>query len=211
MRFAAMSKRLDHTRNRVGAIECAFCAANYLDFIDVVEGEVGKIKRATGKVYGGAVDQNLGLIRIAAVQENTGEAAFRACAVDGDARRVYQDIGEGNGLALLDFVPSDDGDGGGSFLLQCGFRLRGDYHASGEALELKVQIEFARLCRGKIQNQITRHERFARETKVVSAGRNVERVRTIVCRACRERLGVRRFVGLGSDADTGNTRPAGIH
>src|SRR5258708_22232962 len=211
MSFTAMRKRLYHTRNRVGAIEGAFCAANYLDFIDVVEREVGKIKRATGKIYGGAVDQHIGLIGIAAVQEDTGEAAFRTGAVDGDTRRVYQDVGEGNGLALLDFVPSNDRDGGGSFLLQCGFRLRGDYHASGEALELKVQIESARLCRGKIQNQITRHERFARETKVVSAGRNVERVRAIVCRACRERLGVRRLVGLGSDADAGNSRPAGIH
>src|SRR5882762_6809419 len=206
-----MCKRLDHTRNRVGAIEGAFCATNYLDFIDVVEREVGKIKRATGKIYGGAVDQHLGLIGIAAVQEDTGETTFRTSAIDGDTRRVYQDVGEGNGLALLDFVAGDDGDRGRSFLLQCGFRLRGDYHASGEALELKVQIEFARLCRGKIQNQITRHERFARETKVVSAGRKVERVRTIVCRACRERLGVRRPIGLGSDVDAGNTRPAGIH
>src|SRR5882757_3426303 len=171
MRFAAMSKRLDHTRNRVGAIECAFCATNYLDFIDVIEREVGKIKRATGKVYGSAVDQNLGLIRIATVQENTGETTFRTGAVDGDTRRVYQDVGEGNGLALLDFVAGDDGDRGGSFLLQCGFRLRGDYDASGEALEFQVQIEFARLCRGKIQNQITGHERFARQMKVVSAGR----------------------------------------
>src|SRR5712675_249145 len=185
MRFAAMTKRLDHARNCVGAIEGAFCAANYLDFIDVVEGEVGKVKCAAGKVYGGAIDQNLGLIRITAVQENTSETTFRTGAVDGDTRRVYQDVGEGNGLALFDFVPSNDRDGGGSFLLQCGFRLRGDYHASGEALELQVQIEFARLCRGKIQNQITRHERFAPETKVVSAGRKVERVRTIVCRACR--------------------------
>src|SRR6267154_163814 len=189
MCFAAVSKCLDHTRDCVGAIEGAFCAANYLDFIDVVEGEVGKVECAAGKVYGGAVDQNLGLIRIATVQENTGETTFRTGAVDGDTRRVYQDVGEGNGLALLDFVPSDDGDGGRSFLLQCGFCLRGDYHASGEALELKVQIEFARLCRGKIQNQITGHERFAREMKVVSAGRNIDRVRTIVCRACRERLG----------------------
>src|SRR6267154_1471618 len=185
MRFAAVSKCLDHARNRVGAIEGTFCSANYLDFIDVVEGEVGKVKRATGKVYGGAVDQNLGLIRIAAVQENTGETTFRTGAVDGDTRRVYQDVGEGNGLALLDFVPSDDGDRGLSFLLQCGFRLRGDYHASGEALELQVQIEFARLCWGKIQNQITGHEGFAREMKVIAAGREVERVRTIVCRACR--------------------------
>src|SRR6266403_5005042 len=185
MCFAAVSKCLDHTRDCVGAIEGAFCATNYLDFIDVVESEVGKIKRATGKVYGGAVDQNLGLIRIATVQENTGEAAFRTSAVDGDTRRVYQDVGEGNGLALLDFVSSNDRDGGGSFLLQCGFRLRGDSYASGEALELQVQIEFARLCRGKIQNQITRHERFAREMKVIAAGRKVERVRTIVCRACR--------------------------
>src|SRR6267154_136933 len=185
MSFAAMCKRLDHTRDCVGAIEGAFCATNYLDFIDVVEGEVGKVKCAAGKVYGGAIDQNLGLIRITAVQENTSETTFRTGAVDGDTRRVYQDVGEGNGLALLDFVPSNDRDGGGSFLLQCGFRLRGDYHASGEALELQVQIEFARLCRGKIQNQITGHEGFAREMKVIAAGREVERVRTIVCRACR--------------------------
>src|SRR5712671_7129275 len=108
MRFAAMSKCLDNARNRVGAIEGAFCAANYFDFIDVVEAEVGKVKCATGKVYGGAVDQNLGLIRIAAVQEDTGETTFRTGAVDGDTGRVYQDIGEGNGLALLDFVPSND-------------------------------------------------------------------------------------------------------
>src|SRR5712675_2663978 len=196
MCFAAVSKCLDHTRDCVGAIEGAFCATNYLDFIDVVEGEVGKVKCAAGKVYGGAIDQNLGLIRITAVQENTSETTFRTGAVDGDTRRVYQDVGEGNGLALFDFVPSDDGDRGRSFLRQRGFRLRGDYHARGEALELQVQIEFARLCWGKIQNQITGHERFAREMKMVAPGREVERVRTIVCRACRERLRVRRGVGL---------------
>src|SRR6266404_7910368 len=185
MRFAAMSKRLDHSRNSVSAIESAFGTANYFDFIDVVEREVRKIKRATGKIYGGAVDQHLGLIGIAAVQEDTGETTFRTGAVDGDTRRVYQDVGEGNGLALLDFIPSDDGDRGRSFLRQRGFRLRCDYHASGEALELKVQIEFARLCRRKIQNQITGHQGFAREMKVIAAGRKVERVRTIVCRAGR--------------------------
>src|SRR5882757_6649621 len=110
MSFAAVGKRLDHTRNRVGAIEGAFCSANYLDFIDVVEGEVGKVKCPARKVYGGAVDQHLGLIGIAAVQENTGETTFRTGAVDGDTRRVYQNVGEGNGLALLDFVAGDDGD-----------------------------------------------------------------------------------------------------
>src|SRR5258705_11308283 len=134
MSFASVGKRLDHTRDCVGAIEGAFCATNYLDFINVVEREVGKIKPATGKIYGGAVDQHLGLIGIAAVQEDSGEAAFRTGAVDGDTRRVYQDVGEGNGLALLDFVAGDDSDRGGSFLLQGGFRFRGDYHASGEAL-----------------------------------------------------------------------------
>ena len=125
------------------------------------------------------------MIGIAAVQEDAGEAAFRTGAVDGDTRRVNQDIGEGSGLALLNFVAGDDRDRGGSFPLQCGFRLRGDYHASREALQFQVQIEFARLCRGKIQNQITGHEGFAREMKVIAAGRKVERVRTIVCRACR--------------------------
>src|SRR5258708_2805584 len=131
MSFTAMRKRLYHTRNRVGAIEGAFCAANYLDFIDVVEREVGKIKRATRKIYGGAVDQNLGLIGIASAQADNRPTPLKTSSIAGSTRAVYQDVGEGNGLALLDFVAGDDGDRGGSFLLQGRFRLRGDYHASG--------------------------------------------------------------------------------
>src|SRR5258708_40229049 len=104
MSLAAVGKRLDDTRDCVGAIEGAFCAANYLDFIDVVEREVGKIKRATRKIYGGGVDQNLVLVGIVAGQEDTGETSFRSRAIDGDNRRVYQDVGAGNGLGVLGFV-----------------------------------------------------------------------------------------------------------
>src|SRR5882762_5370059 len=180
MSFAAMGKGLDYPGDGVGAVECAFGTAQDFDFIDVVEREIGKVKRAAGQIYCRAIDKHFGLIGIAAIQEDPGKAAFGAGAVDGDARRVYQDIGEGNGLALLDFVTGDDGYGCGSFLRQGGFRLRSDYDASGEALEFEVEMEFARLSRGKIQNQVTGDEGFAGEMDTIAAGRNIERVGTVV-------------------------------
>ena len=46
MGFAAVGKRLDYPGDGVSAVEGAFGTANYFDFIDVVEREIGKVKRA---------------------------------------------------------------------------------------------------------------------------------------------------------------------
>jgi len=91
------------------------------------------------------------------------ETTFRTGAVDGDTRRVYQDVGEGNGWRFR-FRPEYDRDGGGSFLLQCGFRC-----AVTTTLARGARAPSAdRVCEivpGKDPEQITRHERFAPEMK----------------------------------------------
>src|SRR4029077_9962730 len=129
--FPAMRKHLNNPRGRVGAVESAFGAAHHFDFVDVVEREVGEVERAAGKIYGGAVDEHFGLVGVAAIQENSGEPAFRAGAVDGDSRGIQQNIGQRNRLAIINLIAGDDSDGSGGFLRQRRFRLRGDYHARG--------------------------------------------------------------------------------
>ncbi len=176
-----MRKHLDNAGDGVGAVEGAFSAAHHFNFVDVVEGDVGEVKGAAGEIHGGAVDEHFGLVGVAAVQENSGEAAFGAGAVDGNSWGVQQNIGQRNRLAVINFIAGDDGDGGGGFLRQGGFGLRGDYHVRREALEFQAQIEVTGLAGRKIQNEIAGHEGFAGELEVVAAGRERQRIGAVVC------------------------------
>src|SRR3989442_10873844 len=67
---AAMRKHLNHTGDRVRAVNGALCAADNLDFVNVVEGEVREVHSATGRIDGGAIDKHLSEIGISAVEEN---------------------------------------------------------------------------------------------------------------------------------------------
>jgi len=104
MSFAAVGKRLDHARNRVGAMRALSAPRTTSTLSMLSRVKLEKSNVPPGRFTAVPSTRTLGLIRIATVQENTGEAAFRTGAIDGNTGRVYQDIGEGNGLALLDFV-----------------------------------------------------------------------------------------------------------
>src|SRR5713226_2637212 len=208
--FAAMRKHLNDAGGRVGAVKGAFGAAHDFDFVDVVEREVREVKRAARKIYGGAVDDHFGLVGVAAVQENSGEPSFGAGAVDSDSRGVQQNIGQGHGLAIINFITRDDDDGSGGFLRQCRFRLRGDYHARREALQFQVQIELAGLARRKIQNEFAGREGFAGELNAVAARRESERIGAVVCGGRGQESGVGRVLQLRGDANAGNSRAAGV-
>ena len=131
-------KSLNDAGDGVGAVDGAFGAANDFDFVDVVEREAGKIDGCRRGIDGGAIDEDFGEIGIAAVEEDGGGATFGSGAADGDAGGEEESVGEGDGLALVDFFPGDDGDGGGGLVDERGLGLRGDDDAGGEALEVEV-------------------------------------------------------------------------
>ncbi len=208
--FAAMRKHLNDAGDGVSAVEGAFGAAYDFDFVDVVEREVGEIKRAAGEIDGGAVDEHFGLVGVAAVQENSREPAFRAGAVDRDSRSVQQNIGQRNRLAVINFIAGDDSDGGGGFLRQRRFCFPSDYHARRKSLQFQVQIQLAGLAGRKIQNEVARHEGLTGELDAVAASRESERIGAVVCGGCGQESCVGRVLQLRGDADSRNTRAAGI-
>src|SRR5215510_13145674 len=72
---AAVTDDLNYAGHGVGAVEGAFCAVDDFHFVDVVEGEIGIVEVATRLVDGSAINQNFCEAGIAAVQEESGEAA----------------------------------------------------------------------------------------------------------------------------------------
>src|SRR5712691_10215436 len=84
-RAAAMAEELNDAGDGVGAIQGAFGAVDDFELVNVVEGLIGEIEEAAGLVEGRAVNEDLGEVRVAAVEEKCREAAFAAGASDGGA------------------------------------------------------------------------------------------------------------------------------
>src|SRR5258707_5105960 len=121
-----MTDDLNHAGHGVGAVEGAFGGVNDLDFIDVIESKVRKNEVATRKVNGGAVNEDLGEAGIAAVDEDGGKATDGAGTGKGDAGLRGEQIREGDGLALVDFLAADEIDGSGSMVDLEGLDVGGD-------------------------------------------------------------------------------------
>jgi hypothetical protein len=177
-----MREDLNHAGDGVGAIEGAFGAPDDFNFVDVIEREVREVDLAAGIVDGGAVDQNFGVIGVAAIEEEGCEAAFGGIFSDGDTWRVQEDIGERNGLALVNFLTRDYGDRGGGVLYRCGLRLRGDDDAFGKTLEVQAHVEHAGLAGDKVEGDLTRGECGSRIGDVVAAWRDAQRVGAVTRR-----------------------------
>ena len=87
-RGAAVGEELDDAGNRIGAVDGAFGPVNDFHFIDVVQGEIGKIDGTAGRIDGRAINEHFGEIGISAVEENGRGPAFGTCPANRDARHV---------------------------------------------------------------------------------------------------------------------------
>jgi len=85
---AAMAEELNNTGDGIGAIESAFCAVDDFDLVNIIERLIRKIEEAARFIEGRPVDEELGEIGVAAIEEKSGETAFAAGARDGRSGRV---------------------------------------------------------------------------------------------------------------------------
>src|SRR5712672_384405 len=106
-RGALVADDLDYAGHGVRAIESALSAMNEFDLVNVIEGEVGKVHVAAGKIDGSAVNEDFCETGIAAVDEDGGQAADGAGAGETDTGLRGEKIGERDGLALVDFLAND--------------------------------------------------------------------------------------------------------
>ena len=147
-RGSAMRENLDHSIHRVRTVERAFRAVHDFNFVDVVEREIGEIDQAAGLIGGHAVHQHLGVIRIAAVQEQRSRPALRSRAAEAEARLRRQQIGQRSRDALIDLLARENGERRGRRVRIERQRLRGDDHLRGERLERQANLQLARFSRG---------------------------------------------------------------
>ena len=119
------------------------------------------------------------MIGVATVKEERGEATFGAVFADGDSRRVDEDIGQRDGLALVDFLFGDDRDGRGDVLHRSWFGLRGDDNAGGEARDFQAEVERAELICGEVDVEFARQECGSGEGDGIAAGRKTQRVAAV--------------------------------
>ena len=101
-RRPAAREQLDDAGHRVGSVERGIGAAHELDAIEVLRGDVAEIERAARLVQRNAVEQHLGVVALAAADEERRHRAETAGAHDRRPRRVAQEIGEQRLLLPLD-------------------------------------------------------------------------------------------------------------
>ena len=91
--FAALGDDVDHAADRVRAVEGRLRAAQDLDPLDVVEGEVGEVEVAGGEALDPhAVDQHLHLRRVGPADADGRELAGAPGRLDLDARDRPEDL-----------------------------------------------------------------------------------------------------------------------
>src|SRR5260370_4113598 len=164
-----MCEKLNHAGDGVCAIDSTLRATQDFDLVDVLRGESGKIDGAAGWIDGRAVDENLSKAGVAAIEKDGGASALWTRAANGNARRELQQIGNRNGLALLDFLAADEIDGRGCLVDFEGLGVCGDDHVFRELLDFEAEVERAVFTGSQVQNKIAGDERCALEMKVVAA------------------------------------------
>src|SRR5205807_8182965 len=75
-------ENLDCARNRIGPIKGALRAMDDLHLFNIVQREVGEIQEASRFIHGRAVNQDLGEIRIASIDEDGGQSSHAAGACE---------------------------------------------------------------------------------------------------------------------------------
>ena len=104
----------DHATERISAVEATLRSAQHLDALDVRGQELAQIKHA-GRVarvaYIDAIDEDLGVVRIGAPQEDRGEPARPAGLHDVQTGDGTQRIRHRASLFALDIGGGNDGHG----------------------------------------------------------------------------------------------------
>src|SRR5579864_3497195 len=106
-----MADDLDDAGHGVGAVEGALGTVNELDFVDVIEREIGIDQVATREIHGSSVNEHFGEAGIAAVNEDGRETTDSAGSRETDACLCGEKVRERDGLALVDFLTADEIDG----------------------------------------------------------------------------------------------------
>ena len=89
-----MREDLDHARHGVRAVDGALRAVDDFDLVHVIQREIRKIDGAAGIIGGRAVDEDFRVIRIAAVEEERSFAAFGSGAIEADAGKRGEQVGQ---------------------------------------------------------------------------------------------------------------------
>jgi hypothetical protein len=148
-RGTLMANDLNDAGHGVGAIEGALGAVNELDFVDVIEREIGVDQVAAGEIHGSAVHEHFGKAGIAAVNEDGREATDRTGSSETDARLRGEKVWERDGLALLDFLAADEIDRSGGVVEIQRLGIGGDDDVFRDALYFETKIECAAAARSR--------------------------------------------------------------
>src|SRR5216684_3284674 len=171
-----MTDDLNHAGHGVGAVEGAFGAMDDLDFVDVVESEIGEVEVPSGKVCRSAVDEHFSECGVATVNKDSGQAADRSSAGKTDAGLRREKVRKGDCLALVDFLAADEINRRGCAINLERLRICGDDDVGRERLEIKTKVKSAGFAGSEIENGVAGDEGRALEMNVIAAGRNGEEI-----------------------------------
>ncbi len=178
-RGSLVREELNDAGHGITAVQGAFRAVDDLYFIDVIEGEIREIDKTAWVVERRAIDKNFCVIRIAAIEEESGQATNRAGASDADARLRVEKIGERDALALVDLLARDflDGRGGAAAFERLG--VGGNHNILRDALNFEVKVERPVFGGSQIENDVTGDKGGVLEMNVITARWNDEEIRTV--------------------------------
>src|SRR6266851_9913224 len=175
-RDSLMREKLDDARHGVATVKRALRAVDDLHFIDVIEGEVGETDESAGVVDRHAINENLCVIRVSAIEKEGGKAANGPRSRNTDSGLRVKKVGKSNALALADLLTRDFIDRCSGAAVFQRLSIGGDNDVFRDALNFETKVEGAILGSGEIKNGITGDEGPALEMNVIAAGRNGEEI-----------------------------------
>ena len=173
---AAMTDDLNHAGHGVGAIEGAFGAMDDLDFVDIVEREIGEVEVPAGNIYGSAVDEHFGEGGIATINKDGSQPADGAGTREANASLRRKQVRKRDGLTLLDFLAADEVDRRGSPVDFKGLSVCGDDDVGRKRFEIEANVKSVGFAGSEIENGVAGDEGRALEKNMVVARRNREKI-----------------------------------
>ena len=105
---AGPGKHLDNSGNRIGSENSTLWAPHDFNPIDVVGWNMREIVNTSRLIYRNTVNQNLGVVRFTATQENGRDAARVACAENSQTADISEQIGGGPNFGCIDLCAIDN-------------------------------------------------------------------------------------------------------
>src|SRR5260370_27909884 len=170
-RDSLMREKLDDARHCVATVKRALRAVNDLYFIDVIEGEVGETDESAAVVDRHAINENLCVIRVSAIEKEGGKPANGPRSLITYSELRVKNVGKSNALALADLLTRD-------FIDRCSraaafqrLSIGGDNDVFRDALHFETKVEGAILVSGEVQKRISGDGRRELEMNVIEGGR----------------------------------------